>query len=142
MEEALRQLGHGMNNVHTALLANQAASERRHAALDAKIDVLRTDVFVKLDDVCDRGLVDHQKFKDDDVSLREALLELKHRMELQEARDVGRADILKPAMDFISKRLGVILLVAYMGWNQFGAPLVAAAFAPPVHTVSIPGIIR
>ena len=60
--ELARQIGHGLNNVHAALLEHQRASARDRSATLTKIDALSdkmearfADLEVKIVDVCDRG---------------------------------------------------------------------------------------
>lgn len=123
-DNALRQIGHGLNNLHSALLAHQTASEKRWANTDAKLDRHYTELYAKLTEVCDRGRQEHKHFDDSDAGLQEQIHTLSLRMTEYEARNKGRADILKPIFGWASKRAGIIVFALYVGWDQFVAPLV------------------
>lgn len=132
--EALRQIGNGLNNLHAAMLASQKASERRHSFLEQRLDERFDALYKRLDEVCDKGGEDHKEFRD-------AIVNLDTRMRVQEARQLGRADIWKPMVGWATKNWPIVLLVLYIGWDQVGRPLVADAVASPANVVRLQGAL-
>lgn len=130
--EALRAIGSGLNNLNAAFLAQQANSERRWSSLDQKIDRHMGDLYNKLTEVCDKGGVEHATFQTQ-------LHALELRMTAQESRATGRADIWKPALEVVKQRLGVILFVAYVAWQQLLAPALAQLAPEAPAPISING---
>jgi len=97
--ELARQIGHGLNNVHAALLEQQRASARDRSATLTKIDALSdkmearfADLEVKIVDVCDRGGREHKSFDD-------RLDAVERRMDTQEAYRAGRDQTRKVFAD-------------------------------------------
>jgi hypothetical protein len=127
--EALHQITHGLNNLHAAFLAHQSNSERRWASLDEKLDRHYSELYAKVGDVCDRGGQEHSGFK-------AHLHALELRMAAQEARNVGRADILKPAAEFVAKNWVVILFALYVVWDEVAQPALARAASPRTAEIS------
>jgi hypothetical protein len=128
--DALQQIGFGLNNLNAAVLANQAASERRHAHLENRLDERFDALYKRLDEVCDRGGAEHKEFRD-------AIVSLDLRLRVQEARKQGQADILKPAMAFLSKHWLGILVVGYIGWSILVEPWVGQFRLPHSDRVAI-----
>lgn len=111
---ALRQISHGLNNLHAAFLAHQKHTDHRFDRIDTK-----------LDQVCDKGGLEHKGF-DDRIDA------LERRLEAQEQRQAGRSDILVPALGWASRNWLVLVLAGAFAWQNYIQPAIARAIAPPL----------
>lgn len=128
-EPAAELVARALDNLHAMLMSHQQASARdRHAMLekidrlDEKFDAKFDDLARRVVDVCDRGRGEHRGFDD-----RLGALEL--RMKEAEARAKGRADILKPVLEWSGKNWLALILAVALCWQTYVAPALQA-FAP------------
>lgn len=139
--ELARQIGQGLDRLSASLLSHQEASARdRHAMLE-KLDAIHAKFDAKFDaladrivDVCDRGRGEHRSFDE-----RLGVLEL--RLTAAESRAAGRADILKPAMEWAGKNWLALAVAAAFTFQSYVAPAIARAFTAPTQAVEIRGAL-
>ena len=138
--ELARQIGHGLNNVHAALLEQQRASARDRSATLTKIDALSdkmearfADLEVKIVDVCDRGGREHKSFDD-------RLDAVERRMDIQEAHRAGRDQTRKVFADATTWTLEhgwKLALVIFVGWQAFSPMLQRATTSATAAAATI-----
>lgn len=128
--ELARQIGSGLNNMHAALLEHQRASARDRGATLAKIDALSDKVDAKFDafgnrlnEVCDKGGLEHRAFAT-------RLDHVERRLDVQEARRQGQAQTVRLFADsgtWLLEHGWKLALVLFVGWQAISPTLERAA---------------
>lgn len=134
-------LASGLDRLSAALLSHQEASARDRHAMFEKLDALNDKMDAKFDalasrivDVCDKGQGEHRNYEN-----RLNALEL--RIIATESRAAGRADILKPAIEWAGKNWLALMVAAAFTFQSYVMPAIARALSSPAQAVDIRGAL-
>lgn len=138
MDAALAlQFGHGLNNLHSLVLAQQKASEEWRLELGRKLDEKFASLERRLDTVCDDGGKEHEA-----IRARLSVLELDREREL--AWKAGREHLtaaIGNGLTWTMKHGLKILFIAYVAWDAVLFPMIENAMAEPAEVLDIRGAL-
>lgn len=138
MDAALAlQFGHGLNNLHALVLAQQKSSEEWRLELGRKLDEKFAAVEARLKTVCDDGGKEHEA-----IRARLGVLELDREREM--AWKAGREHLtaaIGKTITWTMKHGLQVLFVAYVVWDVLLFPMIENAMANPAEVLDIRGAL-